>query len=115
MEHLREAVAREMERLRRRHLHLLEEAARWLEAPCVWELEEEALHWHVVLRDVFEPDIDVEFVPEAIVVRGVVGMRAGVVRQALLPVPTPFDPRRASIRFRAGVLEIHVPAERHGR
>lgn len=81
----------------------------WTEAarrpPSVWDLADRALCWHVVLRGVDEPDIDVEVLADALVVRAVHG---GALLQAVLPAPTPFDPRRATIRFQASVLYVRL-------
>ena len=105
----KETLEREIARLRRRYHHLLGEAVESLEAPCLWDVTAEALCWKVFLDEVLEPDVDVEFLAEAIVVRGETAARR--LKQALLPVPTPFNPRRARIRFVAGVLEIRVQTE----
>ena len=99
----------EIARARRRYAWLLAELAEALEAPCTWELLEEALCWHVVLRDALEPDVDVEVLEEALIVRADAADR---MRQALLPVPPAFDVSRARIRFESGVLEIRVQRRR---
>ena len=109
-----EELAREIERLRRLHLAALEEAAAVLEAPCAWEMAEEVLCWHVVLRDVLEPDLDIEVLEDALVVRAAVEGSMGMLRRAVLPVPRPFDPRRPAIRFEAGVLEVRILRVRGG-
>jgi hypothetical protein len=95
----------EMARARRRHAWILAEIADALEAPCTWELLEEALCWHVVLRDALEPDVDVEVLEEALIVRAAAADR---MRQALLPVPARFDAARMRIRFESGLLEIRI-------
>ena len=99
----------EMARARRRHAWLLAEITGALEAPCTWELLEEALCWHVVLRDALEPDVDVQVLEEALIVRAAAPDR---MRQALLPVPAPFDAARMRIRFESGLLEIRIQRRR---
>jgi len=95
----------EMARARSRYAWMLAEIAEALEAPCAWELIEEALCWHVVLRDAVEPDVDVEMLEEALIVRATIADR---LRHALLPVPSPFQVAGARVRFKAGVLEVRV-------
>ncbi|MHC4957648.1 MAG: hypothetical protein ACYTGN_04675 [Planctomycetota bacterium] len=107
----RDEVEQEMARARRRYAWLLMEVADAHEAPCTWELMEEALCWHVVLRDAVEPDVDVEILDQALVVRATVADR---LRHALLPVPAPFDAAHARIRFQAGVLEVRLYQQRGG-
>jgi hypothetical protein len=98
----RSLLALEIERVRRRYVSLLEEAA---EAPCAWELLDEGLCWHVVLRDALEPDVDVELLEDAIVVRAMV---EGSLRLTLLPVPSPFRPPRPLLHFAAERLEVRL-------
>jgi len=107
----RAEVELEMTRARRRYAWLLMEIADALDAPCAWELTEEALCWHVVLRDAVEPDVDVEVLDQALVVRATVADR---LRHALLPIPAPFDASHTRIRFEAGVLEVRVYQRRGG-
>ena len=107
----RTEVETEMARARRRYAWLLMETADALEAPCTWELIEETLCWHVVLRDAVDPDVDVEILDEALVVRAIAADR---LRHALLPIPTPFVTAHTRIRFEAGVLEVRVYPGRGG-
>ena len=102
---VRTEVEREMASARRRYTWLLLQTTDALEAPCAWELIEESLCWHVVLRDAMEPDVDVEVVDSVLMVRATV---ANELRHALLPVPAAFDAARARIRFEGGVLEVRV-------
>ena len=101
----RTEVEQEMASARRRYAWLLLQTADALEAPCAWELIEEALCWHVVLRDAVEPDVDVEVVDSVLMVRATV---ANEFRHALLPIPAAFDAAHARIRFEGGVLEVRV-------
>jgi len=103
-----EAVAREIERLRRRHHYLLAETHESLEAPCRWELVGHALLWRVFLDDVLEPDLDVEILAEVIVVRGTLDLGERPARHALLPIPAPFASQQPTLRFLSGVLEIRI-------
>jgi len=73
--------------------------------PSIWELADRALCWHVVLHGALEPDIDVEVRGDALVVRAAV--ETSMV-QAVLAVPRPYDPRLATVHFRAGVLQVRV-------
>ena len=99
-------LAREIERLRRRHAAVLAEVAAAIEAPSAWELAGGTLCWHVVLCDVLEPDVDVEMLEDAVVVRGAAAR--GAMRLALLPVPPPYDVRRVAVRYRHGFLEVRI-------
>lgn len=103
--HDRQALADAINRVLARYASWCEAAPA---APCVWELAERTLCWHVVLRGVVEPDIDVEMRGDALVVRAAFG---DSFLQAVLPVPRPYDPRQATVRFRASVLEVRVGIE----
>jgi len=98
----REVVDAEIDRIRRRHRSLLESVR---EAPAVWELHGHALRWFVILRDVAEPDIDLEILEDVIIVRAVVGK---TVHQSVLPIPAACRADRPSIRFRAETLEVRL-------
>jgi hypothetical protein len=99
-------LASAIERVRRRYVSLLEQMPRSRPAPAAWRLEEHALCWHVVLEDALEPDVDVQVLADALVVRA-----ADPPWQTLLPVPFPFGLDHASIRFEAGVLHVRVRLE----
>ena len=90
----------EVDSLLRRHRHLMAEALR---APCSWVLEERTLRWHVVVGDALEPDIDIEQLPDVLIVRARIG---GEVRQALVPVPNPFRGKAPRCVLRAHLFEI---------
>jgi hypothetical protein len=103
--HERQALADAIDRILARYASWCEAAPA---APCIWELAERTLCWHVVLRDVVEPDIDVEVRGDALVVRAALG---DTFLQAVLAVPRPFDTRCATVRFHASVLEVRVGRE----
>ena len=89
-------------RIRKRYRTQLEEAP---EAPTAWELLEGVLCWHVMLRDVLEPDIDLELLEDALLVRALVG---GSLHHALLPIPRPYRFAPSQVRLRSSRLEIHL-------
>jgi len=100
-------LAREIERLRRLYAPLVfGDLPGAREAPAAFDVERRALCWHVVLRDVLEPDVDVEVLEDALVVRARLEERS--FRIALCPVPHPFDARRARLRFLGEVLEVRI-------
>lgn len=101
---LREAVAAEIERLRRRYLPLLDIEE---ELPATWEVRESALLWYVVLRDAAEPDVDLELLEDVAIVRAVVD---SALLQGVLPIPGSHRPDVGSIHFREGVLEMRFVA-----
>ena len=90
----------EVERLLRCHGHLVAEATR---APVSWVLEERTLRWHVVVGDALEPDIDIEELPELLIVRARVGRE---IRHALVPVPRPFRGTTPRCVLRSQLFEI---------
>jgi len=90
----------EMEQLFLRHRHLLAEAH---SVPCTWVLEERGLCWHVVLDDALEPDIDIEQLHDALIIRARVGNE---VREALILVPGRFRESTPRCAFRSQLLEI---------
>ena len=94
------ALRSEVERVLRRYRHLLEESR---PAPCGWVLEERTLRWHVVVGEALEPDIDVEELPDLLVVRARVGRE---VRQALVPIPDPFRGKAPRCVLRSQLFEI---------
>jgi hypothetical protein len=98
----REAVATEIDRLRRLYLLRLgiEE-----EPPITWEVRESTLCWYVVLRDALEPDVDVEILEDVAIVRAAVD---ATVLEGVLPIPVSLRPDLGSIRFREGVLEVRL-------
>jgi hypothetical protein len=90
----------EVERLMRRYRHLVAGTHR---APCSWVLEERTLRWHIVVGDALEPDIDVEQLPDVLVVRAQVGRE---VHEALIPVPDPFRGAAPRCVLRSQLFEI---------
>src|SRR5512134_897467 len=99
---LRDAVATEIDRLRRRYLRLLGIDE---EPPITWEVREGALCWYVVLRDALEPDVDLEILEDVAIVRAVVD---STVFQGVLAIPSFLRPDLGSIRFLEGVLEVRL-------
>jgi hypothetical protein len=105
----------EIDRLRQRHAGLLRERAEAQELQAMWTLRGDVLRWHVVLDDVAEPDIDVEIVSEAFIVRARPLSRREGLLVGLLPVPAGFDLMRPEIRCEEGFLEIQVLRIERGR
>ena len=108
----RETIAREIQRLRRCHEHLLAQTAGCREAPILWELSGHTLLWRVFLDDVLEPDVDVEILSEVIVVRGALDSGASPRYHALLPLPAPYAAAPPQMRFVAGILEVRIECSR---
>jgi hypothetical protein len=98
-------VEAEIEQLQRRYASYLREipGTRALEAH--WTASSRTLRWHVVLEDVLEPDIDVEILPEALVVRACVETPEETLL-GVLPVPPEFDARHPDVRYEIDHLEI---------
>jgi len=105
----------EIDRLRRRHACFLREWAEAHELQALWTLSGNVLRWHVILEDVVEPDIDVEIVAEALIVRARPLSEHGGLLVSLLPVPSGFDLTRPQIRCEEGFLEIQVLRIEGGR
>jgi len=103
-----EEIAREIERLRRRHAALLRELPDAREVIARWEAEATSLSWFVPLEDVVEPDIDVEIASEILIVRASRLWPQPAILVGLLPVPQGFDIEKAVIRFTEETLEIRV-------
>jgi hypothetical protein len=99
---VRETVAIEIERLRLRYLRMLEIEE---EPPVTWAVRGDILSWYVVLHDALEPDVDVEILADAAVVRAVVGAR---IFQCVLAIPRALRPDVGATRFREGVLEVRL-------
>jgi hypothetical protein len=107
-----ELVSEEIRRLERVLEAVVEpEGAR--RAPATWEADERTLSWHVVLEGALEPDIDVEVLPRALVVRVLAASAERPTRASLLPIPEAYDPPTVTVRFEPGVL--HVVVRRRGR
>jgi hypothetical protein len=99
---VRETVAIEIERVRLRYLRMLKIEE---EPPITWSLREGALCWYVVLHDALEPDVDVEILEDAAIVRAVVGNR---VFQGVLAIPRSLRADIEAIHFRDNVLEVRL-------
>jgi len=98
----RETVAIEIDRVRSRYLRMLEIDE---EPPITWDLRGGSLCWYVVLHDALEPDVDVEILEDAAIVRAVAGTR---VFQGVLAIPSALEPDVGGIRFRESVLEVRL-------
>jgi hypothetical protein len=99
-------LSEEIERLRRRYAPLLHEAPEAQEAPARWTYVGRTLHWHVVVEEAAEPDIDVEILPELLVIRARIEAAGHRLLQAILPVPEGFRAEDAHIRCEYGYVEI---------
>jgi len=98
----RDEIAARIERVRQRYRALLEERP---EAPSTWELRRDSLRFYVVLAEADEPDVDVELLEDALVVRAAAGRD---VVHCLVPVPRPYRAHERSFLFRSGTLEIRL-------
>ncbi len=98
----------EIERLRRRYAPLLHEPPEAREAQARWTYGGRTLRWHVVVEEAAEPDIDVEILPELLVLRARIEMADHRLLQALLPVPEGFRAEEAHIRCEYGYVEIRL-------
>ena len=99
-------VEAEIERLRRRYASFLREIPGTRALDVHWTASSRALRWHVVLEeDVLEPDIDVEVLPEALVVRAWIETPEETLL-GVLPVPAEFDARHPDVRYEVDHLEI---------
>lgn len=83
----------------------------WL--PTRWSYRRGVLCWQVFLvREVLEPDLDVELTPSALIVRARPVHRESRLLAAVLPVPSSFDGLRPDIRFESEMVEIRIPRRR---
>lgn len=103
-----ECLAEEIEQLRRRFASLLRYDPSAVEAPVRWTCAGVYLRWHVFLEEVVEPDIDVEIQPELLIIRARQDRPSRGRLQALLPIPTGFDPHSARIRCEYDYLEVRL-------
>lgn len=103
-----------IERLRRRHAAWARELPESTEVDLRWSVVGSRLHYHVVLDDVIEPDLDIEITPEALVIRAVPRRREKTVLFGVLPVPPSFDPMNPRIRFELGYLEVEIHRSSEG-
>ncbi|MGE3164204.1 MAG: hypothetical protein AB7O52_04820 [Planctomycetota bacterium] len=103
-----------IERLRRRHAAWAREFPNSREVELQWTLVGARLHYHVVLEDIAEPDLDIEITPEALVIRAMPSHREPALLLGVLPVPPSFDPMRPRIRFEFGYLEIEIHPSSEG-
>jgi len=98
----------EIQRLRRRYAPLLHEPPEAREAPARWTYGDRTLRWHVVVEEAAEPDIDVEILPELLVLRARIEAADHRLLQAVLPVPAGFRVEDAHIRCEYGYVEIRL-------
>jgi len=101
-------LSEEIERLRRRYASLLHEPPEAEEAPARWTYGGRTLRWHVVVEEAAEPDIDVEILPELLVIRARIEEAEHRLLQAILPVPAGFRADDAHIRCEYGYVEIRL-------
>ena len=104
-----EALRRELETARARvaTLALTEDDASASELLAHWVLTERAIVWWIETGEVREPDVDLEDLGAAIVVRV---RRTGEPQLARVVLPVPADPPIAgiAIEFREGGLEVRL-------
>lgn len=103
-----EELAREIERLRRRYAPAAREMPDARELTARWAAEVTGLCWFVPMADVVEADIDVEYLPEVMIVRANRTWPDPAVLVGILPVPYAFDPGHVVIRFTEETLMIRV-------
>ena len=101
-------IADEIVRLERQWRSLLRERDGAIRLRASWSLDSDELRWHVPLRDVLEPDIDIEVLPSLLVVRAPSSSRRDILFMGLLPVPHGYDAVHARIRAERGYLEIVI-------
>jgi len=107
-------IAVEIDRLEHQWNSLLRERHGSRRLPARWTFSRRALRWHVVLEDVLEPDIDVELLPDVLVVRARPQGHENLLLMGLLPIPPEFEAERARIRVARDYLEV-VVLRRSGR
>ncbi len=107
-EDLLRRVEHEIQRIRQRHASIYRETPGVRKAVAHWTLTGDALHWHIALEGVIEPDVDVEIETQAIIVRARSQDVPPRLWLGVLPVPPGFDIRRPRIRCDSGYLELQV-------
>ncbi len=98
----------EIERLRRRYAPLLREPPEAREAQARWTYGGRILRWHVVVEEAAEPDIDIEILPELLVLRARTEAAGHRLLQAVLPVPAGFRAEDAQIRCEYDYVEVRL-------
>ncbi len=102
---LREAIER-LERRYRTYVRV-HPGARPLRG--TWTLSARTLRWHIVFEsEVLEPDVDLEIIEDAIVVRACSSRFDTPDLVGVLPVPSGFDVLHPRVRFEPEYLEIRV-------
>ena len=98
-----------IERVERRYRALVREYPQARELRRSWTVSERALRWHVVFDgDVLEPDVDLEILEGAIVVRACHATRGVPELVCVLPIPAGFDIDHPLVRCEHEYLEIRV-------
>jgi hypothetical protein len=99
-----------MERLRARYRTLLREMPGARELVAQWTFSAGVLRWHVAVEDVDEPDIDIELLADAVIVRAQPLATSERLSVSLLPVPHFFARVSPQIRYEDGYLQIRYVA-----
>ena len=99
-----EEIEPEIARIYRRHRRRV---AGSISVHTTWEILDDSLCWYVMLRDVLEPDIDLEVLPDVVIVRALAGSS---LCHALVPVPEHYRFEARNVRMRSSTLEIHLHA-----
>ena len=98
-----------IDRVERRYRALVREYPQARELRRSWTVSEQALRWHVVLdADVLEPDVDLEILEGAIVVRACHTTLGVPELVCVLAIPAGFDIDRPLVRCENEYLEIRV-------
>jgi HSP20 family molecular chaperone IbpA len=98
---------REIDAARARAAELLDESEVAAELPARWVVTEDAVVWWIETGEVDEPDVDLEDVGRALVVRV---RRRGepAIARVLLPTPSDWVVEAIAVDFRDGGLEVRL-------
>jgi len=100
-------LAREISELARRLRGYGEDVRVESVLPSRWTLSGDSLLWHVRLtEELLEPDLDIEIVTNALIVRARPSSGPRTILVSILPVPRMFDVHDPEIRYRSTSLEI---------
>jgi len=98
-----------IERLERRYRTFVREYPQAREPRRSWTVSGRSLRWHVVFdAEVLEPDVDLEILEGAIVVRAYHATRGVPELVCVLPIPAGFDIDHPLVRYEHEYLEIQV-------
>ena len=98
-----------IERVERRYRAFVREYPQARELRRSWTASGRSLCWHVVLdADVLEPDLDIEILEGAIVVRACHATHGVPELVCVLPIPADFDIDHPFVRYEYEYLEIRV-------